>query len=137
MRSNPFTRELFRIDTLVGRKKELSTFEQYLDSVQSTCFALVGSRGFGKSSLLRKFAGSAEKRRILPVFVSAISNQSEEELFSSMVLQLTNAALEKLNTGLPWQRAKHLGFFEDLRKKLHKCNSKGFQKHLFDAYIKM
>jgi DNA-binding transcriptional ArsR family regulator len=117
MELNPFTRDLFKAETLVGRKNELALFERNIDAIVSKSeregLAFAGVRGIGKTSLMRKFADMAEKRKCIAVLVHVRYGETPEELMKKILRYAANSALEKLSTG--HISKKSLAFIEKFR----------------------
>lgn len=91
MKPNPFTKEALGPEDLVGRKEELAAFSSAFDSAakkKPVILLITGSKGIGKTALLRRAAEMARHARAITVFVRV----RKKERVSSLVRRLLEEA---------------------------------------------
>lgn len=77
--SNPFIIGL-ETEHLVGRKEEIERFTSYIEAGSRQSIAVIGSRGIGKSTLIKKFRHIAEKNRYRSTSIYVSRKQDANEL---------------------------------------------------------
>jgi len=125
---NPFTPGIQ--NELIGRKEEINLFNSYLSSTiagQPVFMLVIGTKGMGKTSLLRSFQIIAEKNRALAVLFRAHKSDEIkrliEELQDTINEKISLNLLSKKYVGLlnrPKINQAELGKFEAIYENLKK-----------------
>ena len=95
---NPFTPGIQKPEELVGRKEEVNLFNSYLSSTlagQPVFMLVIGTKGIGKTSLLRYYQAIAEKNKALAVLFR--SHKSDD--LQRLIDELENTINEKISLG--------------------------------------
>ncbi len=95
---NPFTPGIQKPEELVGRKEEVNLFNSYLSSTtagQPVFMLVIGTKGIGKTSLLRYYQAIAEKNRALAVLFRSHKSDGLQRLID----ELENTINEKISLG--------------------------------------